>query len=53
MHPSKLIVVKGRTVETKGKWEKKEYTLEITLSEGDDIELAKQYAQTLLESWLR
>jgi len=53
MYPSKITILKGKTVEDpKGKWKKVEILLELTLSEKDDVELAKEYADTLLSAWL-
>ena len=53
MYPSKITILKGKTIEDpKGKWQKEEILLELTLSEKDDVELAKQYADTLLSAWL-
>jgi len=53
MYPSKIIIIKGRTIEKPPKWEKAEFTIEVVLERGDDIEQAKQMCDVLLEAWLR
>jgi hypothetical protein len=57
MRPTKLIMMKGMTVETahpKGdKWKKTEITVEVELTDGDNLELTKTYLDTILDSWLQ
>lgn len=55
MFCSKIIIVKGLTKEDREqkKWVRVEYTLEMVLREGENPELAKQYADTLLSAWLK
>ena len=53
MNVSKITISKGKTVEQpKNQWKKLEYVIELTLSEKDDVEVAKQYAEMLLDTWL-
>lgn len=52
MNVNKIVISKGKTVEINKKWERIDYTVEVTLSENDDPEMAKSMANMLLDSWL-
>lgn len=53
MNISKLTITKGRTIEKEKKWERTDYTIEITLAEKDDPETAKEMANLLIDAWLK
>lgn len=53
MHVSKIIINRGITKENpiEKKWERLEYTIEMVLREGENPELAKEHASTMIEAW--
>jgi hypothetical protein len=53
MHPSKVAITKSLTVEKARKWEKAEFTIEVSLAKNDDPEFAKNWAETLIDSWVQ
>ena len=53
MYPSKIVILKGKSVKKDKKWIRTEFTIEMVLTEGDNIEQAKAVCDVLLESWLR
>jgi hypothetical protein len=53
MEPSELTVTKSRTIEKQKSWEKIEFSLKIELEKNDNPEIAKEFAETLIDSWLK
>jgi hypothetical protein len=52
MYPSRIVVTKSVTIEKLKKWKRVEYTVEVTLDEDDPPEMAKDWAETLVDLWL-
>jgi len=57
MHTSKIIVTRAVTKE-EGKynnktWNKREYTVEVSLNKEDNPEQAKEIAETLIQAWMK
>jgi hypothetical protein len=48
-----LKVGKGKTIEENGTWTKKYYEVELAIEEENQIELAKESSEALLDTWLR
>jgi len=52
MYPSKITVSKSLTKEKNKQWDRAEFSIEMTLSDGDDIQVAKDWASSLLDTWI-
>jgi len=59
MYCSKLTVTKGVTLEARAEvrpfrsmWNRAEFTVELTLTENDNLEDAKALAELLIDSWI-
>ncbi len=52
MHPSKVTVTKSVTLEKRKRWEKAEFSIEVSLDQNDDPETAKLWVESLLDIWI-
>jgi hypothetical protein len=52
MYPSKITVTKSLTKEKSKEWRKAEFTVEVALGEDDPPEMAKDWAETLVDLWI-
>lgn len=52
MKPMKITVTKALTKEQSKRWKREEFSIEVGLSEGDDPETAKNWAESLLDIWI-